>query len=146
MDMDKAKIHTFAERWISEFQARHICKAEQLMGDQCAALGCVMDCGKSFAAKYSDAFMDNESLVRYISGIDDLQLLGNAIYSQWRFYQHWACSPWDVSWFLPALNRMTELSLELTKGDFATALQDVRSPLPDVRTHGNCIKRERRIL
>ena len=144
--MDKAKIHAFAEKWISEFQARHIRTAEQLIGDECAALGFVMDCGKSFEKKYPDAWLANENLARCISEIDDLQLLVNAIYSKWRFYQHWACSPWDVSWFLTALNRMAELSLDLTKGDFATALQDVRSPLPDVRTHGNCIKRERRIL
>ena len=110
--MDKAKIHAFAEKWISEFQARHIHTAEQLMGDECAALGFVMDCGKSFAAKYPDAFMDNENLVLYINEIDNLQLLGNAIYSKWRFYQHWACSPWDVPWFLTALNRLAELSSE----------------------------------
>ena len=113
MDMDKAKIHAFAEKWISEFQTRHIRTAEQLMGAECAALGFVMDCGKSFAAKYPDAFMDNENLDRCIKEIDDLQLLGNAIYSKWRFYQHWdVWAPWDIPWFLTALNRMAELSSE----------------------------------
>ena len=110
--MDKAKIHAFAERWISEFQARHIRSAEQLMGDECAALKFVMDRGKSLVEKYPDAWLDNENFDRCIKEIDDLQLLGNAIYSKWRFYQYWACSPWDVRRFLAALNRLAELSLE----------------------------------
>ena len=111
--MDKAKIHSFAERWISEFQARHIRNAEELMGDECASLEFVMDCGKSFAAKYPDAFTDNENLIRYINEVDDLQLLGNAIYSKWRFHQHWdEMGTWDIPWFLTALNRLAELSSE----------------------------------
>ena len=112
MTMDKAQIHAFAKRWITEFQLQHIRAAEQAMGRECAALGFVMDRGESFAVKYPDAFMDNENLVRYIDEIGDLQLLGNAIYSQWRYYQHWACSPWDVPWFLTALKRLAELSSE----------------------------------
>ena len=112
MNIDKAKIHAFAVKWITEFRLQHIHEAEHLMGDECAALGFVMDRGESFAAKYPDASMDTGNIGLYINEIDDLQLLGNAIYSRWRYYQHWACSPWDVPWFITALNRLAELTSE----------------------------------
>ena len=108
--MDKTKIHDFSKRWISKFQAQQIYAVEELMGNECETLGFVMDCEKSFFEKYPDAFPDN--LAQFINDINDLQLLGNALYSQWRYYQHWTCAPWNVQWFLTVLNRMAELSSE----------------------------------
>ena len=85
------------------------------MGNDCAALGFVMDCGHNADIEYPGIMGDGEQLQRIIESVSDLTLLGSAIYSQWRFYQHWACSPWDSQWFLVALQKMKQLSGLLEK-------------------------------
>lgn len=107
--MRNEKINAFAKRWISEFRSGNIRAAEQLMGDECRAVGFVVD-ATSLRQKFPEALVGHEELVRCIHEIDDLKQLGDAIYFQWRYYQHWASSPWDVQWFLAALDRLEELS------------------------------------
>ena len=107
--MRNEKINAFAKRWISEFQSGNIQEAERRMGDECKAVGFVMDAA-SLQQRFPEALAGYEGLARCIHEIDDGKQLGNTIYFQWRYYQHWACSPWDVQWFLAALDRLAELS------------------------------------
>ena len=110
MDRDTIKIHDFAQRWIDAFQAGDLLSAEQLLGEECEAIGFVMDTGASLKQQFPEALEGHEKLALCIHHIEDMASLGNAIYSQWRYYQHWACSPWDVQWFLIALKRLSELA------------------------------------
>lgn len=83
--------------------------------EDCEVLGFNMDCFESFNKKYGNDFFNkygDEKLERVFSLIDDYQILGNAIYSQWRYYNHWAYDPiaeFDANWFKAAFKRLKEL-------------------------------------
>ncbi|MCC8077588.1 MAG: hypothetical protein LIO60_04460 [Oscillospiraceae bacterium] len=83
------------------------------MGKGLSDLGFIMDCGESVKRVFPgvNVFGDNEALQRIINEFD-IQLLGNAIYSQWRYFNHWAMAPMnedDYQWFVITLSRLAEL-------------------------------------
>ena len=86
------------------------------MADDCASLGFKMDCVHAFSEKYGEASNKHEALARIIDEVTDIPLLGSAIYSQWRYFNHWAYSgaeilqPENRAWFILALDRMEFLS------------------------------------
>ena len=113
------QVKEFSDKWCKKFQdenINYIELIEQYMADDCESLGFVMDCGHAFAEKYGNAVSESESLVAVIGQVTDISLLGSAIYSQWRYFNHWAYSgreilePRNRMWFITALNRMRELS------------------------------------
>ena len=113
------QIHEFAAKWCDKFRDQNINYIELVdhcMADDCAALGFEMDCGHAFTEKYGDAVSNSESLARIIDEVDDIPLLGSAIYSQWRYFNHWAYSgaeilePQNRAWFILALSRLTLLT------------------------------------
>ena len=83
------------------------------VGDGLADLGFEMDCGKSYCEAYSEATTpDNEKLQRQLPGMD-IRILGNLIFSQWRYWNHWANAPMedtDYQWFVLAFTRLAELA------------------------------------
>lgn len=95
-------------------------KADYLMlendlGKECGDLGFDMDAGESFINQYSkDAFHKADTLERIINDVDSVELLGNGIYSKWRYITHWAesslLSEDNKKWFLIVLNRLIELT------------------------------------
>lgn len=103
-------IHAFAVKWTGIFKAGHIRRAEAEMGDECDALGFIMDAGNEMNRRYPEAMSGAEKLRENLEQIDDIKVLGSGIYSQWRYYQHWAQSPWDTEWFILALQRLADLS------------------------------------
>lgn len=126
---DMNQIHNFAIKWFNKFRDKntnYIELVDHYMADDCKALGFVMDCGHAFTEKYGDAANDFKALERIIDQVTDISLLGSAIYSQWRYFNHWAYSgeeilePENRAWFTMALNRLGELAycqLMLHKGD-----------------------------
>ena len=59
-----------------------------------------------------DVFKDNEALKRIMDQVD-LQTLGNAIFSQWRYWNHWSMGRMeeaDFEWFVMAYSRLAELA------------------------------------
>lgn len=83
----------------------------------CRDLGFTMDCYESFQKKYGDVHkFFNESgktLEEKMMEIDDLQVLGNALFSKWRYYNHWVdgpCDSFELPWFKAVLKRLVELS------------------------------------
>lgn len=116
---DMKQIHEFAIKWFAKFREKetnYIELVDHYMADDCEALGFVMDCGHAFVEKYGNAASDCEALERIISQVTDTQLLGSAIYSQWRYFNHWAYSgeeilaPKNREWFLIALSHLGELA------------------------------------
>lgn len=116
---DNTQILEFARKWLDKFQnpnTNYIELVDHYMADDCAALGFKMDCGNAFAEKYGDAVNNCDALKQVIDEITDIPLLGSAIYSQWRYFNHWAYSgaeilePKNRSWFLLALERLEALS------------------------------------
>jgi len=118
-----SQIHAFAVKWIQKFEDKntnYLELVDHYMADECAALGFEMDCGDAFSEKYGNAATDCTELKRIIDEVTDIALLGSAIYSQWRYFNHWAYSgeeilaPANSEWFITALRRMAELSARST--------------------------------
>ena len=115
---DRARIHAFAVKWCDKFKDQTISYlelVEHYMADDCAALGFEMDCGHSFAQHYGNAVHDSAELDKIIDKIENVHLLGSAIYSRWRYFNHWAYSgaeilePQNRAWFILALSRLAFL-------------------------------------
>ena len=85
-----------------------------------------MDCGNAFSEKYGKAASSCDELNRIIDEVTDIELLRSAIYSRWRYFNHWAYDATDIlkpenrAWFILALSRLALLSGEnpfLFKGE-----------------------------
>ena len=116
---DKQQIHDFALKWLSKFQNENVNYLELVdyaFSDDCFAIGFEMDCGNAFQEKYGQAINDCDALEKIIDEITDVSLLGSALHSQWRYFNHWADSASEVlepdnrKWFVLALERLDSLS------------------------------------
>lgn len=116
---DRTQIHEFAVKWCDKFRNQKINYIElvdHFMADDCVALGFEMDCGHAFAEKYGSAANNSNDLDKIIDEVDDISLLGSAIYSRWRYFNHWAYSgeeilePQNRTWFILALSRLALLT------------------------------------
>lgn len=79
--------------------------------ERCREFGFDMDCGRSFEKTYGLQLGDVRSLKRDITQINDVQVLGNAVFSQCRYLTHWAWSIESdgIRWLCIALGRLEEL-------------------------------------
>lgn len=120
MDYNK-QVHDFAIKWIDKFRDQKINYIELVdhyMADDCATIGFEMDCGHSFECVYGKAVYDSSELDKIIDDITDVSLLGSAIYSRWRYFNHWAydgaaiLEPKNRAWFILALSRLILLTGE----------------------------------
>ena len=112
-------IHSFATKWVEKFSNKNIDYIELVdhyMADDCEYLGFKMDSGELFTELYGNAVYDSEELKLIINRISDISLLGSAIYSRWRYFNHWAYDAASIleeknrNWFLIALNRLMKIS------------------------------------
>ena len=131
---DMKQVHKFAIKWFKKFRDPNINYIELVdhwMADDCEELGFKMDCGKAFSKKYGQAVHDYRELERIINDITDIALLGSAIYSQWRYFNHWAydaaeiLKPENREWFILALTRLDMLT-EVNSLMFQGTLKKVR--------------------
>lgn len=118
--MGMRNIQAFCDKWIGKFtdeNTNYLELIERYMGDECAELGFEMDCGHAFTEVYGEAATKHVALERIISQVDDIPLLGSAIFSQWRYFTHWAYTgaeilePENRAWFITALTRLRELAI-----------------------------------
>ena len=117
---DKRKIRRFALIWLQMYRNHATVpfaffEDVEFMGEGLADLGFNMDCGKSLEKMFpgNNIFRDNAALQRIINQLD-IQTLGNAIFSQWRYWNHWSNAPMeeaDFQWFVIALSRLAELAV-----------------------------------
>lgn len=90
---DMQQIHDFAIKWCDKFRDQKISYIELVdhyLADDCATLGFEMDCGHAFEQQYGSAAHDCDALDKIIDEVMDVQFLGSAIYSRWRYFNHWA--------------------------------------------------------
>lgn len=113
------QIYDFTVKWCDKFRDQNINYIELIdyyFADDCEVLGFKMDCGHAFSEKYGNAVNKHEDLDRIIDDVTDIPLLGSAIYSRWRYFNHWAYQGEDIletqnrAWFILALNRLALLS------------------------------------
>ncbi|MBR6057891.1 MAG: hypothetical protein IKP58_06970 [Victivallales bacterium] len=115
---DKATINAFAHKWHAKVLARSRDIEQPAFADECTALGFEMDCGESFSKAFPDIdFRDVDGFEKVVVGIDDIFLLGTAIFSYWRWFTHWnefhdICGDEPSKWFLSAFDRLIEMTNE----------------------------------
>jgi len=144
------EIQSFAKKWLEIYSNENNTVfelASDNLGVECEILGFDMDCGKSFESAYPDtgAFNDYRKLERIIDKIEDTHLIGCAIFSQWRYYTHWAYSCDEIAtlksraWFIMMFRRLEQLTIQ------PSILQDCYCPptfkgkLQRVKLISNCI-------
>lgn len=73
-----------------------------------------MDCGNSYQEHYGLSIDDVEGLRRNPDRVDDIQILGNAVFSQCRYITHWSMGSCrrELEWLQIALKRLEELTEE----------------------------------
>lgn len=76
--------------------------------------GFQMDCGNSYQERYGLSIDDVEGLRRNLEQVVDIQILGNAVFSQCRYITHWALGGCEreLEWLHLALKRLEELAEE----------------------------------
>lgn len=128
---DMKQIYNFAVKWCEKFEnpnTDYIELVDHYMSDECDALGFKMDCGRAFSEKYGKAVDNSEALEKIIDQVDDISLLGSAIYSAWRYFNHWAYDGAEIlnrnnrKWFIIALTRLKELSASQNDGEYTIIL------------------------
>lgn len=116
--MERKDVYNFAVKWNEKFRdpdIDYIELVDHYLADDCSALGFEMDCGHAFEEKFERAVYDARTLDTIIENVNDISLLGSAIYSRWRYFNHWAYDATEIlsmsnrSWFIIALNRLAEL-------------------------------------
>ena len=114
---DAPTLHAFALKWLQKFEDEHTVPAdlEENFGPDCTTMGFKMDLGLSFQEHYPvEAFTEAEEFAKIVSSIDDVMLLGSAIFSKWRILTHWwndpLCATHNTEWFLLALDRLAALT------------------------------------
>ncbi len=119
-ELDKKAIAAFAKKYYEIYKSAPD-EIVESSGDEdfaeiCWDLGFYMDTGNMFVAMYGDAFNSADKLQLVIDDVKDLQILGSAIFSKWRYITHWSYGGESLSskesrkWFMHALNRLNELS------------------------------------
>lgn len=118
---------TFTEKYINYFRKEFNPEAEAYyrffdspsFPNECRSLGFEMDCGSSFIEAYGEeAWCSNQGLLLVIDKINNLKIFGSALFSKWRFFNHWSyghATEEDKKWFLTILCRMHELA---SSGDY----------------------------
>lgn len=113
-----ARINSFAKKWKEKFLDESTTCYELVdikFGEECFELGFDMDSGHSFKEKYgSGAFRDSNALKKVVDKIFDIDLLGSALHSAWRYYNHWAYSASEIDdnreWFILIFDRLIQLT------------------------------------
>ena len=110
----------FFERTAAEDREMYRFLDDMAFPDECCSLGFKMDCGQSFIRTCGeDAWRSVDGLQRIIDSINDTKLLGSAIFSQWRYFNHWAGSGLkeeDREWFIVMFRRLKQLSEKTING------------------------------
>ena len=117
----KEKIIKFADKYIAFFRNEFGKTKESYyrffdsddFPSECRNFGFEMDCGHSFAEAYGDAWNDVEILRRNIEKVNDINIIGASLFSQWRYFNHWS-SPSHADadtkeWFLLLFGRLKDL-------------------------------------
>ena len=113
----KNNIHSFAEYYLTQYTNPKTEEktVQECFANKCIELGFEMDCGNRFIMTFSNkAFYEPEALKEIIDTVDDVELLGSAVYSHWRYVTHWSNSSLlddrNRKWFILTFKRLVELT------------------------------------
>lgn len=118
MNTAKHEINCFTARWIQKLNdpATPYLDIAEKWGFEMKSLGFILDCGESLetACPGSNALFDYQAMRQIIDRINSVDLLTAALFSKWRYLNHWAMpgedadflSPNNKAWFLLVLARL----------------------------------------
>lgn len=120
--MDKARINEFIGKFSDALNDNTIPLIEirdnSEIGEGFHELGFTMDSGHSFVEKYGKgAFWNPKDLEKIIDSEKDVLFLGTAIFSKWRYYNHWSMGGESIRdresllWFNIMIRRVKELTV-----------------------------------
>ena len=115
---DNATINAFSCKWRAKVFERSRDIENCAFADECDALGFHTDCGESFNRAFPEIyFRDIDGFEKVVAEIDDIFLLGTAIFSYWRWFSHWnefhdICGDEPRKWFILAFDRLNEITKE----------------------------------
>lgn len=115
----KSKIYVFAMIWMQMYRNHANTPFDYFedpiyVGNGLAELGFSMDCGESLEENYPEANLElrGNKWKKILKNID-LATLGNTIYAQWRYFNHWHEAPMseeDFQWFVLSFAKLAELT------------------------------------
>lgn len=115
------KMIEFADKWIEKFRTSKYYEIVDDMSfpDACRSLGFEIDMGDALLKDFPKADIMNPIWMEMNECfINDAAVLGNAIFSNWRWFNHGAYSSSSLDengnreWFICALTRLKELAAE----------------------------------
>lgn len=116
-DAARKRLHEYAVRFYDLYTDPQTEEHEVEAGfpELCASLGLRMDSGRRFISAYSQGAFDRSSDLRGMAGsIKDVELLGSAIFSKWRYITHWTnedlLTDENRLWFCIAFDRLSQLT------------------------------------
>lgn len=109
-------LESFCNDWIEKFSDENTNQYQllenEIFPNYCKAFGWIIDNGESFKKLYP--YDSYEETLRIFPKVTDVTLLGNLIFSYWRYFNHWAYSSVEIlehrDWFVKALTRLKELA------------------------------------
>lgn len=105
LGMDKRAVASFARRFREALERDGIAAPERF---DCSGgffgLGFEMDCGRSYEEAYGLRLGDARDAERGFLGVDDVAVLGSAVFSQCRYLTHWSygCGERNAAWLVAA--------------------------------------------
>ncbi len=114
----KQKIRRFALIWEQMYKNHasipgNFFEDVVFVGEGLADLGFEMDCGESLKRVFPNCNLGDYGALQRVIDQLDIQTLGNAIFSQWRYWNHWSMARMeeqDFQWFVLAYSRLAELA------------------------------------
>lgn len=138
--MSENKLYDFALKWLRRFRAADSDAGElydRSFADDCLKFGFEMNFGVSLSAAFPGrpVLARAEVLEELAGQIDDIKMLGSALFSKWRYFTYWSKDKTEIlrpesrRWFSAALVRLAELAAaEAGPSAAASAEQDSASP------------------
>ena len=114
-------LHQFAQKYYTLYTSPSTTEpeVEEHFADECFALNFQMDCGESIERIFRGrrVLYDVSSFAEVVGEIDDVYVLGSAIFSKYRDITHWSeysglLSRDNREWFKLAFRRLMELAEE----------------------------------
>ena len=113
------KICNFSNKWLKKFSNKEP-KLKDLMdfsmAEECMELGFSLELGHKFLRKYGKETGKLDKLKEIIDEVNEIDLLGSAIFLNWRYFNHWAYDQSEIlkedniNWFIFTLNHLYHLA------------------------------------
>lgn len=111
--MNRRAVAAFARRFREALERDGIAALERFdWSGGFFGLGFEMDCGHSYEETYGLSLGNDRDIDEGLSRVEDMAVLGNAIFSQCRYLTHWSYGYGEESavWLVAALKRLEELA------------------------------------